>query len=342
MGLRKIQQELQQQKEQDNNLMQDLTTALEQVRAENSNLQAELTAAFKQIQDLATSDLQLKQVQQLMQCVTEKEEKMKLRSKELNLMEESNSNKAKELLKKEQDLNEQLTNLQKNIQDAKAKAELEANRALVVRQEQLDEFEKAVEERENKIEKELEDCRVEVLKTAEDNFNSRMLAVRERENAVAKREYAIKQDVSKRVDEAIEDTLKYLNVVILVFIWLIIFIGLKSGFWKSVADIIENYFEVLKVIYVYWSEPELTLGCGILLIISELLVILLTFFVLIFSLLGYCPIEQQDGSRKSFFRAGYVGIGAFIVVFGGDLAAIWFIGGGFALCIIRLILLSRY
>lgn len=232
--------------------------------------------------------------------------------------------------------------MQKSIQDAKDKAEKEAHQAVALRQARLDEREKAVEERENKIEKELEDCRVEVLKTAEDNFNSRMLAVRERENAVAKREYAIKQDVSKRVDEAIKDTLKYLNVVIFVFIWLMIFIGLKSGFWKSVADIIENYFEVLKVIYVYWSEPELTLGCGILLIISELLVILLTFFVLIFALLGYCPIEQQDGARKSFFRVGYVGIGAFIVVFGGDLAAIWFIGVGFALCIIRLILLSRY
>lgn len=165
----------------------------------------------------------------------------------------------------------------KNIQDAKDKAEKEAHQAVASRQARLDEHEKAVEERENKIEKELEDCRVEVLKTAEDNFNSRMLAVKERENAVAKREYAIKQDVSKRVDEAIKDTLKYLNVVIFVFICLIIFIGLKSGFWKSVADIIENYFEVLKVIYVYWSEPELTLGCGILLIISELLVILLTF-----------------------------------------------------------------
>lgn len=342
MGLRQIQQNLRQQKEQDNNLMQDLTTALAQAKSENSNMQAELTAAYKQVQDLATSDLQLREAQQLRQRVKEKEEKLKLRIKELNLKEKSNSKKEKELLEKEQQLKQQLQNLQKNIQDAKAKAELEANQALVVRQEQLDEFEKAVEERENKIEKELEDCRVEVLKTAEDNFNSRILAVRERENAVAKREYAIKQDVRKRVDEAIKDTLKYLNVVIFVFIWLIIFIGLKSGFWKSVADMIENYFEVLKVIYVYWSEPELTLVCGILLIISELLVILLTFFVLIFALLGYCPIEQQDGSRKSFFRAGYVGIGAFIVVFGGDLAAIWFIGGGFALCIIRLILLSRY
>lgn len=235
-----------------------------------------------------------------------------------------------------------MQNIQKNIQDAKDKAEKEAHQAVASRQARLDEHEKAVEERENKIEKELEDCRVEVLKTAEDNFNSRMLAVKERENAVAKREYAIKQDVSKRVDEAIKDTLKYLNVVIFVFICLIIFIGLKSGFWKSVADIIENYFEVLKVIYVYWSEPELTLGCGILLIISELLVILLTFFVLIFALLGYCPIEQQDGSRKSFFRAGYVGIVAFIVVFGGEQAAMWFIGVGIILCILRWIILPRY
>ena len=228
------------------------------------------------------------------------------------------------------------------MQDAKAKAIKEANQVIKDKHEELYMREKAVEERENKIEKEMEDCRVEALKTVEDNFNSRMLAVRERENAVAKRENIVKQDISKRVDETIKDTLKYLNYVIYVFIWLIIFIAFKSGFWKSVADMIENYFEVLKVIYVYWSEPELTLGCGILLIISELLVILLTFFVLIFALLGYCPIEQQDGSRKSFFRAGYVGIGAFIVVFGGDLAAIWVIGGGFALCIIRLILLSRY
>lgn len=342
MGLRQMQQELQQQKEQDNNLVQELTTALEQAKAEKNKLQAELTVAYKQIQDLATSDLQLREARQLMQRVKEKEEKLKLRNKELNLKEESNSNKAKQLLEKEQQLNQQLQNLQKNIQDAKDKAELEANKAVADKQDELDKREKAVEERENKIEKEMEDFRVEALKTAEDNFNSRMLAVRERENAVAKREYAIKQDVSKRVDEAIKDTLKYLNVVIFVFIWLMIFIGLKSGFWKSVADIIENYFEVLKAIYVYWSVPKLTLGCGLLLIISELLVILLTFFVLIFALLGYCPIEQQDGSRKSFFRAGYVGIGAFIVVFGGDFAAIWFIGVGFALFIIRLLLLSRY
>lgn len=342
MGLRQMQQELQQQKEQDNNLVQELTTALEQAKAEKNKLQAELTVAYKQIQDLATSDLQLREARQLMQRVKEKEEKLKLRNKELNLKEESNSNKAKQLLEKEQQLNQQLQNLQKNIQDAKDKAELEANKAVADKQDELDKREKAVEERENKIEKEMEDFRVEALKTAEDNFNSRMLAVRERENAVAKREYAIKQDVSKRVDEAIKDTLKYLNVVIFVFIWLMIFIGLKSGFWKSVADIIENYFEVLKAIYVYWSVPKLTLGCGLLLIISELLVILFTIFIVIFALMGYYPIEQQDGSRKSFFRAGYVGIGAFIVVFGGDLAAIWFIGVGFALCIIRLILLSCY
>lgn len=65
-------------------------------------------------------------------------------------------------------------------------------------------------------------------------------------------------------------------------------------------------------------------------------------FVLIFALLGYCPIEQQDGSRKSFFRAGYVGIGAFIVVFGGEQAAMWFIGVGIILCILRWIILPRY
>lgn len=342
MGLRQMQQDLQHQKEQDNNLMQDLTTALEQVKAENNNLQTELKEAYKQIQDLATSDLQLKQAQRLMQCVKEKEEKLKLRTKELNLKEKSNSNKEQELLEKEQQLNQQLQNLQKNIRDAKAKAELEAKQALVARQEQLDEFEKAVEERENRIEKEMEDCRVEALKTAEDNFNSRMLAIRERENALAKRENIVKQDVSKRVDEAIKDELTKLNAIIYVFVLLMTFIAFKVGFWESVADIIENYFDVLKAIYVYWSVPKLTLGCGLLLITSELLVILFTIFIVIFALMGYYPIEQQDGSWKSFYRAFAVGLGAAIVVLGGDLAAIWFIGVGFALCIIRLILLSRY
>ena len=58
--------------------------------------------------------------------------------------------------------------------------------------------------------------------------------------------------------------------------------------------------------------------------------------------MGYYPIEQQDGSRQSFFRAVAVGIGAFIVVFGGDYAAVWFIGIGVGLCIIRWIILPRY
>lgn len=188
----------------------------------------------------------------------------------------------------------------------------------------------------------MEDCRVEALKIAEDNLNSRILAVTAREDAVSKRENIVKQDISKRVDETIKDTLKYLNVVIFIFIWLIIFIGLKSGFWKSVTDMIENYSEIVKAIYVYWSEPELTFGGCILMIMSESIMFLFAVFIIIFALVGYYPVEHDSGRFKSFYRAVAVGIGAFIVVFGGEQAAMWFIGVGVGLCIIRWIILPRY
>ena len=103
MGLKSMQQDLQQSRQQESSLITDLTTALEQTKAENSNLTNKLAEAYKRIEKLANSDLQLQKAQLLEQSANAQKE---------NAEKSADLQNREQLLKKQQ---KQLKDQEKNL-----------------------------------------------------------------------------------------------------------------------------------------------------------------------------------------------------------------------------------
>lgn len=183
MGLKKMQEDLQKKKEQESNLITDLTEALEQSKtennqlqqqlqdrdSENSSLKAELTTAYKQIQALSSSDLQLRQAQQLKASAAADLENSRQLLKEQKSLQQLNKQKEKELTsKKEQlekqkkELKEKESSLQKTIEDAKKQAETDAKAALADGWNKLDKAKKAAEKEQDDERQQAENLKEEV------------------------------------------------------------------------------------------------------------------------------------------------------------------------------------
>lgn len=132
MGLRSMQQNLQQQKGQESSLIEQLTIALEQSKAdnnqlqqqlqeqqqENNNLTDKLVEAYKRIEALANSDLELEKAQQLKASASADLENSKQLLKKQESLLQQNEQKSKDLQNREQLLKKQqlqLKDQEKNL-----------------------------------------------------------------------------------------------------------------------------------------------------------------------------------------------------------------------------------
>ena len=166
MGLRSMQQNLQQQKGQESSLIEQLTTALEQSKAdnnqlqqqlqeqqqENNNLTDKLVEAYKRIEALANSDLQLQKAQLLEQSANAQKENTEKLMKEQEQLQKDNEQKSadlqnrEQLLKKQQkQLEEQQKNLAATIGACRQQAEADAAAALADGWKELEDSKKAVD-----------------------------------------------------------------------------------------------------------------------------------------------------------------------------------------------------
>lgn len=152
MGLRSMQQNLQQQKGQESSLIEQLTTALEQSKAENSNLTSKLAEAYKRIEKLANSDLQLQKAQLLEQSANAQKENAEKLMKEQEQLQKDNEQKSadlqnrEQLLKKQQkQLEEQEKNLAVTIGACRQQAEANAAAALADGWKELEDSKKAAD-----------------------------------------------------------------------------------------------------------------------------------------------------------------------------------------------------
>lgn len=166
MGLRSMQQSLQQQQEQESSLIEQLTTALDQTKAKNSSLQQalqekqqelsslkqELAQAYKKIEALNNSDLELKKAEQLRQSASADLEN----SKQLLTKQESLKQKNKQrsadlqtreqlLLKQQLQLKDQEKNLAATIGACRQQAEADAAAALADGWKELEDSKKAAD-----------------------------------------------------------------------------------------------------------------------------------------------------------------------------------------------------
>lgn len=126
MGLRQMQQDLQQQKGQESNLIEQLTTTLEASKAENSSLQQalqekqqelsslkqELAQAYKKIEALNNSDLELTKAEQLRQNASADLETSKQLMREQEISKQQNEQKSADLQNREQLLKKQQKQLE--------------------------------------------------------------------------------------------------------------------------------------------------------------------------------------------------------------------------------------
>lgn len=166
MGLRQMQQDLQQSKQQESSLIEQLTTALEQTKAENSNLQQqlqekqqelsslkqELAQAYKKIEALNNSDLELTKAEQLRQSASAELESSRLQLKKQEHLKQQNEQKSKDLqnreqllLKQQKQLEEQEKNLAKTIGAYKTQAQIDAKAELADGWQMLEDSKKAAD-----------------------------------------------------------------------------------------------------------------------------------------------------------------------------------------------------
>lgn len=221
--------------------------------------------------------------------------------------------------------------------EAKQKAKEEAAATLSAKQLALDKREAAIQAREEKLEKDMEQCRIDALVDANKAVANKEKNIAEREKAVSEREDILSKDINKDIDEKVKETRKLLNAAISILTCFIAVIAIKSGFLLSVGETLMSYCHVLAVIYRFWSQPELTVLGFILMIVSEITTLIITFVTLIFVMMGYYPIEQDDGTDKSIYRLLAVSIGAIIIIWGGHNSAVCFLIGGVVLFFVRYI-----
>lgn len=166
MGLRSMQQNLQQQKGQESRLIEQLTTALEQSKAdnnqlqqqlqeqqqENNNLTDKLAEAYKRIEALANSDLELEKAQQLKASASADLETSKQLMKEQEQKSADLQNREQLLKKQQKQLKDQEKNLAATIGAYKKQAQNDAKAELADGWKELNNSKEAAE-------KEREDAR---------------------------------------------------------------------------------------------------------------------------------------------------------------------------------------
>lgn len=221
--------------------------------------------------------------------------------------------------------------------DAKQKAKSEAAAALSAKQLALDKREAAIQAREENLEKDMEQCRIDALVDANKAIADKEKSIAEREKAVFERENILSQDITKDIDEKVKDTRKLFNAALFIITSFIAMIGIKSGFLLSAGETLMSYCHVLAAIYRFWSQPELTVLGFIFMILSEIITLIITVIVLFIAVMGYYPLQKDDGTEKSMYRFVTVSIGAVIIILGGHNSAIWFLIGGVVLCFVSYI-----
>lgn len=168
MGLKSMQQDLQQSREQESSLITDLTTALEQTKAENSNLTNKLAEAYKRIEKLANSDLQLQKAQLLEQSANAQKENAEKLMKEQEQLQKDNEQKSadlqnrEQLLKKQQkQLEEQEKNLATTIGAYKTQAQIDAKAELADGWKELEDSKKEAEKEREEARQHIKDLKEE-------------------------------------------------------------------------------------------------------------------------------------------------------------------------------------
>ena len=167
MGLRQMQQDLQQNRQQESSLITDLTTALDQTKAKNSSLQQalqekqqelsslkqELAQAYKKIEALNNSDLELKKAEQLRQSASADLENSKQLLTKQESLKQKNKQRSADLQTREQLLlKDQEKNLAATIGAYKKQAQNDAKAELADGWKELNNSKEAAE-------KEREDAR---------------------------------------------------------------------------------------------------------------------------------------------------------------------------------------
>ena len=166
MGLRQMQQDLQQSRQQESSLITDLTTALDQTKAKNSSLQQalqekqqelsslkqELAQAYKKIEALNNSDLELKKAEQLRQSASADLENSKQLLTKQESLKQKNKQKSADLqtreqllLKQQLQLKDQEKNLAATIGACRQQAEVDAAAALADGWKELEDSKKAAD-----------------------------------------------------------------------------------------------------------------------------------------------------------------------------------------------------
>ena len=337
MSLKKMHEELKQKEPQETCLMEELTQELTRTKQENQDLMNKLKAAYTKIEALNSSDLTLQQAQQLEQSAIAQKENAKKLMREQEQMQKDNAQKERQLKELQEQLLQREAKLKKNIEDANIKAKSEATAALSARKSELDKREAAIQAREEKLEKDMEQCRIDALVDANKAIADKEKNIAEREKAVSEREDVLCQDITKKIDEKVKDTRKLLNAALYTITCVLVLIGVKSGFWLSAGETLMSYCHVIAVIYRFWCQPELTVLGFILMIVSEIAALIITFVTLFFAMMGYYPVEQENETDKSIYRFVAVSIGAIIIIWGGHNSAIWFLIGGVVLFFVRYI-----
>ena len=161
MGLKSMQQDLQQSREQESSLITDLTTALEQTKAENSNLTNKLAEAYKRIEKLANSDLQLQKAQLLEQSANAQKENAEKLMKD-NEQKSADLQNREQLLKKQQkQLEEQEKNLATTIGAYKTQAQIDAKAELADGWKELEDSKKEAEKEREEARQHIKDLKEE-------------------------------------------------------------------------------------------------------------------------------------------------------------------------------------
>lgn len=347
MGLKQMQKELQQSRQQESSLIADLTTALEaakvtnnQLQQENSSLKAELAEAYRKIQSLNNSDLELQKAEQLKASAKELNEMTKQRQTELQTLKSSLELQKKELDRREQQLQRQQQNLDQKVIALEIEAKQKAEKEVADTKKELKERLLDVSKRENSLDADMETCKKQALQAAQDAVAKREADVKAREKAVAKREADVNQDIDKKTEQILQSKTKKLDGAIWIGVILLLVGSFATGFAESVIKMLGVTITQIGSIYDWWCKPVSSIWRFSGLVICVILYIVIVILALFFAILGYYPFYSDDNSKKSLYSFFTLCVGAAIIVstswLGVDNAAWYFVGCGIILGLIRL------
>ena len=140
---------------------------LQKLKAELQSLQEELKAAYSKVETLNNSDLLLQQAQLHEQSATEKNANAEKLMKEQEQLQSANAEKEKQLLQLQEELNSKEKQLDQVETALRTKAQKDAETALAAQAYELGQREKAVSNRENRIEKTLKEYKEQAQREAE-------------------------------------------------------------------------------------------------------------------------------------------------------------------------------